>query len=467
MSSRAPDLVVLGAGPAGLAAAWRAARNGLAVTLLERGHRVGGMAGSIEVAGQSVDLGSHRLHPATPGRLLADLSDLLGRDLQTRPRRGRLRVADRWVGFPVQAVELARTLPRPLLAGIAKDAALAPVRRPREDSFAEVLRSGLGPSIYDAVYAPYAQKLWGLPGERIAGEQARRRVTADTPWKLAGRMVRRPARRQKGQGRVFHYPRRGFGQLTEALAAAAAGAGVDIRLGTEVDSVHLSGGTVQVGTTGGDEWEAGHAFSTLPLPVLARVTSPGPSLASVESAARLKFRAMVLVYVVHSGGRWSPYDAHYLPGPETAVTRVSEPANYRESADDPADRSVLCAEIPCAVGDGVWSLGDGALAELVGEGLARAGLPPVKIAGVHVERLPHVYPVYEMGFERHLAGLDGWASSLPSVTTFGRLGLFAHDNTHHALVMAYDAVDALGRDGFDRSAWTAARLRFSQHVVED
>jgi protoporphyrinogen oxidase len=467
MSSRAPDLVVLGAGPAGLAAAWRAARRGLAVTLLERSSRVGGMAGSFEVAGQRVDFGSHRLHPATPPGLLADLRGLLGDDLQTRRRHGRLRVGDRWVGFPLRPGELARRLPRSLVAGAARDAALAPVRRPRQDTFAEVLRAGLGPTLYDALYAPYAEKLWGLPGERIAGEQARRRVTADTPWKVAGRMIRR-GDDDAGQGRVFHYPRRGFGQLTEALADAAAEAGADVRLGDEVDGVHLSARGVSVTTSGGDEWLAGHVFSTLPLPVLARITAPGPSLASVESATRLRFRAMVLVYLVHEGGRWSPYDAHYLPGPETPVTRVSEPANYRDSADDPADRSVLCAEVPCAVGDAVWAADDDRLADLVADGLVRAGLPPVRRGGVHVERLPHVYPVYELGYERHLTGLDGWASALPAVTTFGRLGLFAHDNTHHALVMAYDAADALGDGGgLDRAAWTAARLRFSEHVVED
>ena len=68
----------------------------------------------------------------------------------------------------------------------------------------------------------------------------------------------------------------------------------------------------------------------------------------------------------------------------------------------------------------------------------------------------------------HLAGLDHWVGSLPRVSTFGRLGLFAHDNTHHALAMAYDAVAALRADGSrDETAWSAARARFADHVVED
>jgi hypothetical protein len=177
---------------------------------------------------------------------------------------------------------------------------------------------------------------------------------------------------------------------------------------------------------------------------------------------------MVLVYLVHSGGRWTPYDAHYLPGVETPVTRVSEPANYRDSAEDPTDRTVLCAEIPCTVGDPLWTSTPDALAALVTAGLAAAGLPPVRLAGLEVRRLPHVYPVYETGYAARLARLERWAGGLDRVTTFGRLGLFAHDNTHHALAEAWDAVDALRPDGRrDPASWAAARAHFATHVVED
>jgi protoporphyrinogen oxidase len=462
------DLVVLGAGPAGLAAAWWAARQGRSVIVVERAERAGGMAGSFEVAGVRVDHGSHRLHPATPPHLLAALRELLGDDLQTRPRNGRLRVADRWVGFPLRPGELVRALPRGLLARIAADAVTGPLRRPRADTFADVIRSGLGPALYEEMYAPYAEKLWGLPGEQIAGEQARRRVTADTPGKVVARMLRKGRGRGDGarQGHGFYYPRRGFGQIVAALAEAATAAGADIRLGVAADRLAPEDGGVTVGI-GAGRVAAGHVFSTIPMPVLGRLVRPGPAPDVLAAAGRLRFRAMVLVYVVHAGGRYTPFDAHYLPGSRTPVTRVSEPANYRVAQSDPADRTVLCAEIPCATGDAVWSAGDDELADLVDDALARTGLPRPRRAGVEVRRLPHVYPVYEVGYARHLAELDEWAGGLPGVTTFGRLGLFAHDNTHHALAMAHDAVAALGPGGFDRQAWQAARRRFAAHVVED
>ncbi len=460
-------IVVLGSGPAGLAAAWQAARRGHPVTVLERADRVGGLAGSFDVAGVRVDHGSHRLHPATPPALLADLRALLGDDLQTRPRHGRLRVAGSWVGFPLRPVELLSALPLATTARVGAEAITAPLRRSGPPSFAASLRKGLGPTLYAQMYAPYAEKLWGLPGERISADQATKRVTADTPWKVAARMLRLDRSARAGQGQVFHYPRRGFGQIVEALAGAAVGAGATLRLGEEVTGLDHREDGVTVMTASGPV-EAAHAFSTVPLPVLARLCDPAPPAAVLDDAARLTFRAMVLVYVVHEGGRWSPYDAHYLPGPETPVTRLSEPANYRVSADDPPDRTVLCAELPCAVGDAVWSASDDELATIVEDALGATGLPPVNRSGVVVRRLPHVYPIYQPGYEAHLAPLDTWVGELARVTTFGRLGLFAHDNTHHAIAMAYDAVNALGDDGSrDELMWAAARRRFSDHVVED
>jgi protoporphyrinogen oxidase len=176
---------------------------------------------------------------------------------------------------------------------------------------------------------------------------------------------------------------------------------------------------------------------------------------------------VVLVYLVLERAQWTPYDAHYLPGLDTPVARVSEPKNYRASAQDPDGVTVLCAELPATVGDATWTRGDDELGALVADDLARQGLPTGPVAAVHVERLARVYPVYHRGFEHDLAAVQAVLDDAQRLLTIGRHGSFAHDNSHHALDQAWAAADALATGSFDRAAWTVARARFAGHVVED
>jgi protoporphyrinogen oxidase len=150
------------------------------------------------------------------------------------------------------------------------------------------------------------------------------------------------------------------------------------------------------------------------------------------------------------------------------MTRLSEPKNYA-AVSEPRGLTVLCAELPCLPSDAVWGMTDAELGQLVSNGLTRAGIPlRARIQQVVTRRLPQAYPIYRRGYERHFEALDTWLGGVDRLLTFGRQGLFAHDNTHHALYMAYCAADCLTAEGlFDQARWQAARRVFETHVVED
>ncbi|HSO55686.1 MAG TPA: NAD(P)-binding protein, partial [Actinomycetes bacterium] len=173
-----------------MGAAYRTARAGHRVVVLERAPGPGGAAASFELDGIRVDHGSHRLHPAVDPRILGDLRDLLGPDLQRRPRNGRIYLEGRWIRVPLRPADLLRRLPPSFAAGVAVDAATAWARRPRADTFAETLRAGLGPTMCERFYFPYARTLWGLDPSALAGEQARRRVSAGSPGRPLARVGR-------------------------------------------------------------------------------------------------------------------------------------------------------------------------------------------------------------------------------------------------------------------------------------
>lgn len=454
--------MVLGAGPAGLATAYRLARRGRSVVVLERDAHPGGLAGSFEVAGVRVDFGSHRLHPSCDPEILATLRGLLGDDLQLRRRNGRIRLAGRWVAFPPRAGDLLRHLPPRVAAGIAFDTLTSGLRRPRADTFAEVVRAGLGPTMLREFYSPYVEKIWGLPAARLDGELARRRVGARSSAGLVRRVLRR-----SGPGALFWSPRRGYGQISEALADAAVLAGADLRFEAPAEALVVTPDSVTVHVRGRAPVEAGLVVSTLPVNALVlrlRPVAPPPVRSAAEA---LEFRGLALVYVVVGRPRYTEYDAHYFPGGDVAASRVSEPKNYRDG-DDAPDVTVLCAEVPCREGDETWTAPDEALGARVVEDLASVGLDAVTPLDVVVRRVARAYPTYGVGHAAAFAEVDRWLDAQDRVVTVGRQGLFAHDNTHHALAMGWALADCLGPDGsLDRARWRAARGLFRSHVVED
>ena len=462
MGRTSADVVVIGAGPAGLMAAWHAARSGRSVVVLEREERVGGLAGSVEVAGLRVDHGSHRLHPSTPPGLLAEIRTLLGDDLQVRPRHGRIRLADRWLGYPLSPLDLVRSLPRPVAVRASFDAVTGPLRRGGDD-FASAVRAGLGPTVASLFYEPYARKLWGIEPSQLDADLARRRVSANSPTAI----VRRLARGRRPGGSTFLYPRRGFGQIPEAIAAAAVDAGAEIRCGVPVVGLGARDADRVVVATGEGELDAGVVLSTLPVTVLARMIDTDPPPAVATATARLRTRAMVLVHLVLDRTRFTPFDAHYFPQVDEPVARCSEPRNYRDDPTQPTGVTVLCAELPCDVGDPTWERSDDELGAAVAASLARMGLPGAEPVEVVARRIPHLYPVLHRGYAHDLGVVERWLDGVPRVATLGRAGLFTGDNTHHALAMGAAAAAALRPDGIDRAAWSAARSRFLDHVVED
>jgi protoporphyrinogen oxidase len=458
------DAVVLGGGPAGLSAAWYAARAGRRVALIERRERVGGLAGSFEVAGVAVDHGSHRLHERTDPELLDDLRGLLGDELQHRPRHGRIRLTGRWLGFPLRPGDLVCHAPPRFAAAVARDLVTAPVRRRRDDgadTFADRVRVGLGPAVAEQFYEPYARKLFGVPATELSGELYRRRVGARTG---GGILKRAMARRRPG----FWYPAGGFGRIADSIGAAAVAAGAEVITGASAVRVDLADGSPVVVLADGRRLATRCVLSTLPPAVTTALYGPLADDATRVAATALESRAALLVYLVVPRRPYTPFDAHYFPEAHVPMARLSEPANYRDSDADPGDRTVLCAELPGARSDDWWTADDATLGDLVRAALVAEGLPDPTPTDVRVRRVDHVYPVYRHGHREHLAAVEAWAAGRGELVLLGRKPLFAHDNTHHAIAMGRAAAGCLGPDGtFDRAAWAVLRDGFRDHVVED
>jgi protoporphyrinogen oxidase len=467
-------VVILGAGPAGAGAAYQLVKNGKArVTVLEQRETVGGNAGSFEIDGVHCDFGSHRLHPVVEPEIMEDLRRLLGKDLLYQTRHGSILLKGRWIHFPLKPMDLFLRLPKSFALNVMADM----VRKvlPRAESgtpnFATVLERGLGRTICREFYFPYARKLWGVAPEELAVTTAQRRVSGSSIGKILQKVAKQiPGMKPEGAGK-FYYMRRGYGQISECLYEAAQSGGADFKFGARFLGLERENGKIKSVRylLGDKEYEipTQTVWSTIPISILLKGIRPEPPRDVLDAASNVSFRGMILIYLVLDQDRYSNTDAYYFPEESIPISRMSQPKIF-SSATEPKGRTVLCAELPSDPGLPEWDMTDEQLGKALCEWIARAGLPAPKVARVLTRRLRQAYPVYRTGYEERFDKMDRWLGSVDGMLTFGRQGLFAHDNTHHTLAMAYAAVKCLSADGtFDHARWAEHRKEFETHVVED
>ena len=347
---------------------------------------------------------------------------------------------------------------------------------PRDNSgpetFASVLERGLGKTICREFYFPYARKLWAVDPEELAVATAQKRVSGSSFGKMLRKIAAQiPGLKPPGAGR-FYYPRRGYGQISQCLYEAAREAGAEFKFGARVTAIQREGNQIKTVRyqRGGEEFEIPTriVWSTIPITYLLQGMRPEPPPEVLESASSISFRAMILIYLLLDQDQFSSYDAYYFPQESIPISRLSEPKNFSR-ASEPRGRTVLCAELPSDPGRPEWEMSDQELGRRLCDWMGHAGLPtPARVSKVVTRRLRQAYPIYRPGYEERFSRMDRWLSEIEGVLTFGRQGLFAHDNTHHALAMAYAAAGCLSPEGtFDQERWSEHRREFETHVVED
>ena len=465
--------IILGAGPAGLYLAVRLLRLESIpgpVFVVEREQQVGGLARSFVHNGLTFDLGSHRLHPSIRPEILDDIHGLLGSDLTMHPRNGRIYLCGRYVSFPISPRNLLNKLPS-FVAGTAWDAVTRVTRKKKPVvTFEDVLLQGLGPTLCHSFYFPYARKLWGLEPNQIDQLQAQRRVAADTAGKIFVKIVATAIGRT-GPGRSFYYPRKGFGQISVALAEEARRLGGQITLGCGAEALRAveDGWQVQIKSADGQErsCRAPLVFSTIPTSTLIRLLGAVVPADIGSTVSHLRHRGMLLVYLELAQDQFTQFDAHYFPGQDVVFSRFSEPKNYSASSL-PAGKTGLCAEIPSSWQEDLWNRNNDDLIERVLLDLDNVGLAiRDHLTCAFVLRVPFVYPIYELGIREKMDAIEAFLDTLRGLIVLGRQGLFLHDNTHHTMEAAWHAAACVHGIAFDYPVWRSHRSSLRENVVED
>jgi len=158
------SVIVIGAGPAGLAAADRLAAAGIDVLVLEGQDRVGGLCRTVSFAGATFDLGGHRFI-TKDDEVREFVFELMGDDLEVRHRKSTIRLRGKNFAYPLDFKNLLLRM-NPFTTMRAGLDYLGTAARqkvaPRPDvSFEDWVVNRFGRALYDIYFGPYTEKLWG------------------------------------------------------------------------------------------------------------------------------------------------------------------------------------------------------------------------------------------------------------------------------------------------------------------
>ena len=428
---------ILGAGPAGMTAAYVLGRLGKPGAVFEADGTVGGLAKTIEFNGYRFDLGGHRFFTKLePVKRL--WHEMLGDDFLTRPRLSRIFYNGKYFSYPITAKDVVGRLGLYEASRCALSYLWAARHRNAEaETFEQWVTARFGRRLYDAFFRSYTEKLWGIPGTEIRSLWAAQRIKNFSLGKAILSVLGVRHEHVTTLIERFEYPRLGPGQMWEAVAARAEEHGIRTRTNQRCVAVKHRDGRVRsvVMRQNGDVYE--HAVdsvvSSIPLSELIFTLDP-PAPPKVQAAARsLRYRDLVLVALITSEAEPFPDNWIYLHDPETRAGRVQNYGAWSPGMVKPGT-TCLGVEYFCFRGDDIWEMSDEQAVELAKRELAAIGLIDADkvIDGVKV-LVPKAYPMYDIHYEEALGTIRTYLERFDNLQTCGRNGLHRYNNQDHSM----------------------------------
>ena len=451
MSDRQNKAVIVGAGPAGLTAAYELSKQGAPVVVLESDPEyVGGLARTVSYHGYRFDIGGHRFF--SKSREVEDLwTEILGADLLQRPRSSKIYYRGQFYSYPLKPFEALfklGVLESSLCVLSFLGAKLNPNRDPK--SFEDWVVNHFGRRLFRIFFKTYTEKIWGRNCKEISADWAAQRIkglSLGAAIKNAllpnGRAGDR-AQTVKTLVDTFRYPRLGPGLMWETCARRIRAMGGQILLGQNVvgcvfDALTRSW-TITAraldGKTG--EFRGEHLISSMPMRQLVSLISPRLPETAHQSAESLRYRDFLTVGLILRDRNRFNDNWIYIHDSDVKVGRIQ---NYKAWSSEMVPDGRYCCyglEYFCFEGDGLWNTADNDLLALAKKELEQVQLAVgADVVDGCVIRQPKAYPVYDDDYKLHVDVVRrGLEAHCPNLHLVGRNGMHKYNNQDHAMMTA-------------------------------
>jgi protoporphyrinogen oxidase len=452
-------VLIVGAGPAGLTAAYMLAREGVPVTVLESDTVVGGISRTVEYNGYRFDIGGHRFF--TKYQPVQELwEEVLGAEFIQVPRLSRIYYRGQFFDYPLKAMNALRGLGLwDSFAVVASYAYRQLVPLKEEITFEQWVTNRFGRRLYEIFFKSYTEKVWGIPCTEITAEWAAQRIQNLSLGKaiLAAASLTRRSGAIRSLIEEFQYPRLGPGQMWEMCRDRIVEWGGEVLMEHHVRALHVEDGKVVAidanTPSGARRFEAEHFISTMPIRSLVRALEPAPAPEVAAAGEGLNYRDFLVVALILKQENLFPDNWIYVHSPDVKVGRIQNFNNWSAAMVPTPGRTCVGMEYFCFEGDGLWTSSDEDLIALAGREIAALGLAdPGLIEDASVVRMPKAYPVYDGSYAQHLDDVREHLATIGNLQLIGRNGMHKYNNQDHSMLTAMMAV--WNMKGADHDLWS-------------
>ncbi|MGZ3883610.1 MAG: FAD-dependent oxidoreductase [Bacteroidia bacterium] len=446
-------VAVIGAGPAGMTAAYELSKQIGEVDVFEAGDSVGGMSKTIELWNQKVDIGPHRFF-SSDTRVNELWLEVVGQDYEMVNRLTRIYYNRRFFHYPIKAFNALKNLGifeagRCIINyGVEK---LFPTKD--TSTFEGWVTNRFGKRLYQLFFKTYTEKLWGIPCNVLDADFAAQRIKKFSLGEAMKTALFGNSGKHKTLVDQFAYPHGGTGMVYTRMAELIKGKGGHIHLKSPIKrvitknnkacAIELEDGTVK---------EYDHIISSMPLSLMVARLPEVPE--NVKQAANsLKFRNTIIVYLNVKAKNLFPDNWLYVHSSDLQMGRLTNFRNWVPQLYGKEESTICALEYWCYDEDEFWKLSEEKLIALGKEELKKTGLiKNAEITAGHVYKIHRCYPVYSTGYKDILKPVEDYLSTVQNLHVIGRYGAFKYNNQDHSILMGKLAAENILK-GTSHNLW--------------
>jgi protoporphyrinogen oxidase len=443
-SRRGPStpVLIIGAGPAGLTAAYELSKSDVASIVVEADNTVGGISRTVDYKGYHFDIGGHRFF--TKVSLVEQMwRDVLGDDFLSRPRLSRIYYKNKFFQYPLQPIDalLGLGIFQSLRCGLSYAWARLFPQRP-EKSFEAWVCNRFGRRLFETFFKSYTEKVWGMKCSEIGAEWAAQRIRGLSLISVVVNSLKflKPKNKNKVIKTLlheFHYPRLGPGMMWRRTKEIVESRGSQIKFNSAVEKIRWEPGRVISVVAGGTEYRADHFISSMPIRDLIRCLDPAPPAELLAAASDFNYRDFLTVSLMCQGSGLFPDNWIYIHDPNVKVGRIQNFGNWSPEMVPNKDTTCLGMEYFCFEGDDLWEMKDADLLQMAKREIGYLKLvKPESVFDGAVVRIPKAYPVYDDTYKRGIEAIQAFLKDVPNLQLVGRNGMHKYNNQDHSMLTA-------------------------------